>query len=436
MALINILSDNHNFSFELSKNPGTGLQVQDTRKGHCFGWYSRTSQQYQYNLYFQDNPFTCSFNQSFQDEVEYNDLERYVNPDCYLLMLNKMISIKDNGGTGNREWKYSINLNSVKLSNLKLVSMMQKDLTGRFDIELKSISKDLDNQKIHGVSFACEATQLYELLQVVKLFLVLQTADQFAIDDKIDVGQVDKYVKIINKLDLDYQIRNLFKTRCLTPTLFKKYKDILEESKHQKFELSFGTNFELRKEFILNSIDYKSKSNVVDFGSGRGKYLRPICKRFSENPKFKYIAIEQHPETFEDLTHTIRKEQLKDTAVARRSWEEFQQLDSSDTQSYVVLCTEVLEHNTIEDIDKILSKFKEIRYNQLILTTPNKDFNLNYNLDDSETRDSDHVQEFTKPEVQALLEKHFSAEQIAIRDIGDKVNGVSSTIGVIISKSK
>lgn len=435
MAFIILKSSSKDLSFELNKNPAAGMQIQQLRKGHCFGWYSNRGKQY--NMYFQDNAFTCSFNENLQDGVEYNDLERYINPEGYLQLLNKALAVKEGDCSGEvNSNSYSIVCNNIRLPKTKLMEALKRDLRERFEIKLEQPSKVLENLRVFNLEISTKSsTHVYELLQLTKLILVLQATDRFDTGANIDAGQVDKYVKVINKLDLNFHVRNLFKTNCLTPTLFKKYKDLLEESKRFRFEFQAGTNFELRKQFVLDSIDFNNTEVFVDLGAGEGKYVSQICKKFVDykGKKAQYIAIEEADIPYEDLTHTIRKKQLGDIAIPVKSWKEYEGLNTTDKKT-TILCTEVLEHNKLEAIPVILEDLKKVNYDRIVITTPNKDFNKNYNLEEGQVRDEDHRQEFSKEELLSLLYRHFNQEKVQLVEVGDKVNGECSTFGVVISQ--
>lgn len=105
-----------------------------------------------------------------------------------------------------------------------------------------------------------------------------------------------------------------------------------------------------------------------------------------------------------------------------------------DVSGLTVICTEVLEHNSPEEISSILSKLEKLNYDTIIFTTPNKKFNANYNLPQDTLRHIDHKQEFTVDEVKVLLEGYFQGSTKSYMELGDKVNGEASTIAVIVSK--
>lgn len=434
MAFLSIHSTNKNLSFELNKNPKSGLQAMDLREGALFGFFSKKAKSF--NLYFQDHPLRCSFNEELAErgDLEYNDLTRYSSPTCYLSMLDKGVSLKESDVAklnNTTKHQYRITLASVRLGSKHLADLFAKDLQGQYDIVAQPLA---DSPRFFKLTFSTEATSVYYILQVVKVFLLLASKFNDR-DQKLDEMQIEKYLKEIVKLDLNYQLRNVFKVRFMTPNFFKKHKDLINTSSKVQLDLQCDNNFMQRRDFIVNTaIENYQGANIVDLGCGEGNYIKILYKKLvMNNPKeaFSYTAIDSSPEALEEVKHLVRKNEFSVDILS--SLEEFISGKYSQTEkNYTFMCTEVIEHNTKEDAIKLLETLNTLRAERIIITTPNKAFNTFYNLEEEETRHHDHKYEVTEEEFKALINEAFKEKKITFYNLGDKVNGIASTLAAVI----
>lgn len=436
MAFITLGSSSKDFSFELNKNPKSGLQAMDLREGALFGFFSKKAKSF--NLYFQDHPLRCSFNEELAErgDLEYNDLTRYSSPLCYLSMLDKGISIKEPKDTDapKETHKYTVTLESVRLGSAHLVNLFKKDLQGAYEIEATPLS---DESRFFKVIFSAEASSVYSMLQVVKIFLLL-TAKFSDRDQRLDDMQIEKYLKEIVKLDLNYQLRNVFKVRFLTPNLFRKNRDLINTSSKVNLDLQCDNNFIQRRDFIVNTaITNYEKANIVDLGCGEGNYIKILYKKLLANngnrkEVFSYHAIDSSAEALEDVKHLARKNEFDLSMYT--TLQDFSEKECSKTDKrYTYVCTEVIEHNTKEEAEALLDTLDGLRADKIIITTPNKTFNTFYNLEEEETRHHDHKYEVTEEEFKSLINKCFPEKEVTFYNLGDKVNGIASTLAAVIS---
>ncbi len=69
----------------------------------------------------------------------------------------------------------------------------------------------------------------------------------------------------------------------------------------------------------------------------------------------------------------------------------------------------------------------------MVITTPNQEFNKFYELDE-ELRHDDHKWEFGKEEFRNWISGILEKEEISYVEIGDNVDGLSTTQGVIVKR--
>ena len=70
MATFQLKSTSETLSFDLKKNPNSGMIVKSLRSGMMFGWFDDSQT---YNLYFKENEGLCSFSK----EPNYLDVLQY-----------------------------------------------------------------------------------------------------------------------------------------------------------------------------------------------------------------------------------------------------------------------------------------------------------------------------------------------------------------------
>lgn len=437
MAFITLNSSNKKFSFELNKNPKSGLQAMELREGTLFGFFSKRAKAF--NLYFQDHPLRCSFNDDLaaRGDLEYNDLTRYASPLCYLSMLDKGISIKEpiNQEVELPSHNYSLCITSINLGSARLVDLLKKDLQDTYTVEATPLSKQ---SRLFKVTFSVKATSVYPLIQVVKIFLLLSAkfSDR---DQRLDDAQIEKYLKEVVRLDLNYQLRNVFKVKFLTPNLFKKNRELINTSSKVNLDLQCNNNFIQRRDFIVSTaITNYEKANIVDLGCGEGNYIKILYKKLlaannNRKDSISYHAIDSSVDALEEVKHLARKNEFE-LSVYTTLQDFIEKEGNQKDKIYTYLCTEVIEHNTKEEAEALLTTLDGLRANKIVITTPNKTFNTFYNLEEEETRHHDHKHEVTEEEFKALITKSFLGKEVTFYNLGDKVNGVSSTLGAVISE--
>jgi hypothetical protein len=98
-----------------------------------------------------------------------------------------------------------------------------------------------------------------------------------------------------------------------------------------------------------------------------------------------------------------------------------------------IILSEVIEHNPFEEAKALLVWIRDnTNFSTLYITTPDKNFNTNYEMV-NEFRHDDHDFELTNEEFVILINEIFPFEN-EFFGIGDCVNGIYPTSAVIIHK--
>lgn len=439
MALITISSKDRIFSYDLNKNPDSGLQAKALKEGTLFGFYSRKG--LKFNLLFQDNPLTCSFfsDQSHQSlgasNVEYNDLNRYVNPYVYLKMLELGIQISETNLNQHSDIDYEIVLHSVLIEKPHVLKLLQEDLAKTM-INLTYYSLPRAD-KIYNITLQQKAPHIIELLKVTKLLLLLtgnhRDGEAFDLNDE----QKIKYLKYLQSLDCNYQLRNIFKINYLTPSLFAAHRTLIETSnKYKSLNLNAGSNKEQRKEFLLTTLNSYKNLNIVDLGAGESAYFKALYKKIARETttnEFSYHAIDTNINVLDELRFIAEKQKFMNLFTYENLNAFIMKADHSS--HYTIICSECLEHNSLNDIKELLKTLNILKSFTLVITTPNKAFNAYYNLTDLQYRDEDHKYEFTYESLQEVLNECFINTRIRLGTLGDRVNGISSSLVAEVNKN-
>ena len=158
----------------------------------------------------------------------------------------------------------------------------------------------------------------------------------------------------------------------------------------------------------------------------------------------EYHAMDIVPERLEAVRRLCNRKEIKNVAL----WSSVDEFISGGVVSNAnIIMTEVVEHMTKENAAMLINKALGWQFKSLIITTPNKTFNSNYQLLDEDMRHDDHVFEITKEEFGKWIEElcveflkstngNIDGFHIKFFDIGDNVNGLRPTSAVIIERKE
>lgn len=424
MAFLQLSSTNPNFSYILRKNPASGMFIKSNRKGRLFAWYTNTNV---FNIYFRDSDMEVSYS---KEDFEYMDATRY-NASMFLInafseFLKHMRNVDNKDIAG---YEHILMINQMKCKPTSL---------DRFKSHFSEYEFKFEEVAFHNYRIEIRTNntlrELVSLSQVLAIFSSLLNNDLEYVGD----DDIDKYINCLQVIDMPYYMRHLFKLYFLkTEKLFNKYKESLEKSEKDKIEFEFGSTLEQRISAIQKLLDFKS--HIIDIGCGTGDYVREFAPRL-EKMDLEYHAIDIVPKRLETVMRLCEKKKIENVAV----WSSVDEFISSSSfpDNADVLTTEVIEHMTKDDAVALINKVLGWKIRSLIITTPNKEFNFNYQLLEDDMRHDEHVFEMMKEEfrtwIEELINKHNGQYNNNCRtkffDIGDKVNGLQPTLAVIIER--
>jgi 3' terminal RNA ribose 2'-O-methyltransferase Hen1 len=177
---------------------------------------------------------------------------------------------------------------------------------------------------------------------------------------------------------------------------------------------------DLRYEKIIELLERRKPKSVVDFGSGEGKLSAQLG--FIDGIQ-EILAVE--PSQMATLKAMERFEKLKENdqfVTPETIWGSLFYFDERlKNKDAIVLC-EVIEHIDEQRLPKALDTvLHDYRPAELIITTPNREYNKMYDMDDH-FRHADHRFEWTRSEFEDWCQKrnHQELYELEFHGIGEE----------------
>ncbi|MBZ4043948.1 class I SAM-dependent methyltransferase [Flavobacterium hibisci] len=423
--IIKLKSDNKYFLDILYKNPNTdqGLYLKELKNGILIG---NVIAENEYHCVFLDGKKSY-----LPEEGNQIDFQSYCSP---LLALNIMTEFFNH--------LYKEN----KVLSETIISWLEKNYdevdTGKCTIEVPTFfidsgwyknEKYLLSKYIDGITIKHKIGNNYELTiegatvrEAVQKFslvaLFTHFTNRYAVYTFIDDFFIQKHITMFTNLTgIPYFVFYLFIKRIMrSPVQFEKFKPQLEAYFDNEVELVFTDTHQSRREFICSKIDFDEA--VLDFGCGELQYFKLLNKRGFLQEYYAYDEVD-----FKHVADKIQAIERADHLV----WVEKLE-DLKDFEGQIIL-SEVIEHNSLEEAKSLLIWIRDnTSFTQLFVTTPDKDFNVNYELTE-EFRHDDHDFELSNAEFVKLIEDIFPNPK-TFYGVGDCVKGVYPTSAVIIQK--
>ncbi|MCV9932963.1 class I SAM-dependent methyltransferase [Flavobacterium sp. LS1R47] len=423
--IIKLKSDNTYFLDILYKNPNTdqGLYLKELKNGVIIGNVISATE---YHCVFMDGKHSY-----LPEEGNQTDFQSYCSP---LLALNMATEFF------NHLYKENANLSET------VISWLEKNYdevdTEKCTIEVATFFIDsgwykngnyLLSKYIDGISLQhkigsnfelkIEGSTVREALQKFSLVaLFSHFTNKYAVYTYIDDFFIQKHITMLTNISgVPYFVFYLFIKRIMrSPVQFEKFKPQLEAYFDNKVQFVFTDTHQSRKEFICNKINFDEP--VLDFGCGEMQYFKMLLKKGFIQEYHAYDEVD-----FKPIADKIVGIENADNLHWVESLEEIKGFENQ------IILSEVIEHNSLEEAKALLIWIRDnTQFTQLFVTTPDKDFNVNYELTE-EFRHDDHDFELSNSEFVDLIDEIFPNPK-TYYGVGDCVNGVYPTSAVIIQK--
>ena len=415
--IFTIKSTNPNMSYILNKNPNSNMLVTKMYKGLSHIWFEDETT---IISYFKDSINENSFNR--KNEFNYLDSTRFSSSKAFITVL------VNNFKNSFRREQHELDIDNIYTHTLT-INTLNKGRVKLFD-RLISTIKDVDiteteiDYKTSKVSFTTNKSIHYLLnaVYLVGLINAIQGEDYIDFSDDLILASLNS----LKMLEPDFYLRSIYSQFMLSDRkYFNKFGKLLNTD---TIKIKYGNTQRQRKDFILES--FTNNLPLIDIGSGVGEY----CKLFSQDVPY-IVAVERDPEVYDKLTHKMKYYNNVDCI---KLIEDLEFEIGVETQN--VLLTEVIEHNDLDEATELITHvLSTIQPKEFLITTPNKDFNHVYGLSKNEFRHDDHKWEMNLLEFKNYINsivsqfEHYSVE---FYNIGDSVNGVSTTMGCKITSDR
>lgn len=423
--IIKLKSDNKYFLDILYKNPNTdqGLYLKELKNGIVIG---NVISENEYHCVFLDDKKSY-----LPEEGNQIDFQSYCSP---LLALNMMTEFF------NHLYKENEVLNETVISWLEKSYNDVDDTKCTIEVPTFFIDsnwykneKYLLSKYIDGISLKhkignnfelkIEGATVREAIQKFSLVaLFSHFTNRYAVYTFIDDYFIQKHITMFTNLTgIPYFVFYLFIKRIMrSPVQFEKFKPQLEAYFDNEVQFVFTDTHQSRKEFICKEINFEEA--VLDFGCGELQYFKLLNKKGFEQ---EYLAYDEV-----DFKHVAEKIQETQSADNLQWIESLEELKGFEGQ---IILSEVIEHNSFEEAKALMIWIRDnTKFTRLFVTTPDKDFNVNYELAE-EFRHDDHDFELSNREFRNLIDEIFP-NQKTFHGVGDCVKGIYPTSAVIIQK--
>ncbi len=430
--IIKINSANQFLLDVLHKNPNTdqGLYINPLKNGVVIGNAISANQ---YDVLFQDTR-----NSYMPDDSNAIDYQSYCSPLVVLDILTEFFPhlTRDKNDYWDKEIKWleksysEIDNQSCEIE-IPTFYIHSGWVKGNDFLLSKYLPQVSVSHKVgHNYKLIIKGANIFEainLMSVVSVFTHI--TNRYGVFTYIDDAFSKKYARILTNIDnVPYFVFYLFIKRTVkAESQFLEVKPIfeayLQESGIETSLTYYGTH-QARIKYIVDRID--TSLPILDIGCGEFLYFKSMMRKgFFES----YIAVDED-EKFELMADKIS------ARYKNSNLEFFTNLDQVDREpKYNIILTEVIEHNTIDNAKLLIREALKFNMNQLIITTPNVEFNKYYG-EDVESRHDDHDFEFTHIEFIDFIKdcmSDYNKFEVEYDHIGDKLNGVQPTQVAIIS---
>lgn len=410
MAMLTIASENPMFSFAISKNPTSGVVARSVRSGVGYGWYTHLGDKInvnEYNLMFEECAECLSFS---SERFAHNDHSSVTSPSAYLALFDSLLrentkAVTDNDGV----YEHVITLTNISTYSPKAIEHLTKHL----DCQIDSVETA---DRLFTIVISKTAT-LYETLAYARIVLMFLTNDQAKA--KFTTDYYTKYAKLLADVNVPYYVRYMFlRNFSGSSAQFDVLATLLTTP-----EMSFVYGDTRWHRFCsISKALGKDPLPILDVGCGEGYFTAK--KEMLTGMKYTGVDIDA-----EVLDIAERKANARD--IDAEFYTDVNLVPVTAGKENIIL-TEVIEHMPVKESAKLIETLMERNFNKIVVTVPNRSFNINYGLAD-EFRHDDHDWEPTRKEFHSFItEVVGDLADVEFSNIGDCVNGEYESTQAVI----
>lgn len=414
-------------SYLIAKNPNNPYERDEKGFKVRLVYPFFTKEEVQFVIYVKPDPVDLVRNSSdLYDITHYINDREFAVSSLFITTIRKALGTALNGRPDEEYLKWvdhpfqmelSFGPVSTDLSDLEIADLFEP-IGYNVEIE-RGASAIRKESSARFVTLAGNQTVQNALKHVSILIPVIDNYKHYFLDER-EIEKLDRYGEgwleshPLKQLIVKRALR--FNALITQSKYFEKKQHIRDQEKSKKVRLN-----DLRYEHILNFIKtLPHKETIVDLGAGEGRLS--VQLGFLEGVK-EILSIE--PSNKSRLQAIGRFEQV----IAKEGYVQPQSLAGSlfyfdnrlQNKDIIILC-EVIEHISEERLPKIFDTIlNDYRPKTLIVTTPNQEYNVLYDLD-VEMRHDDHRFEWTRAEFVHNV-KDWSQKypyQVSIQGIGEE----------------
>ncbi|WP_118949670.1 methyltransferase domain-containing protein [Taibaiella helva] len=433
--IIRIKSPNDNLLDLLFKNPDTdfGLYFKPLKNGVVAG---NVVSAHEYEVVFQDTQASYS-----PEEGNPLDFQSHCSPLALLHICTELFAhiLKDKASFREQELKWlgqtqgalDTHPCAIMVPTLYIHSSWYRD--GQYLLSQYFPGVAVTHRKGRNFSLVITAASVFEAFNLLNLVALLtHVTNEYGLFQYIDDTFAAKYVRVLTNIEqVPYFVFYLYAKRAVKSLRqFQLVKPVMEQylaGQGIVADLSWYGTQEDRQLFITNRLD--TATAVMDVGCGELRYYK---RMMNKGLKATYYAIDED-ERFEQHGAGIARR------IEADNLRFFTCLDNCRPEEPVnIIMSEVIEHNPLNEAAGLIRKVLTYPFRQIIITTPNADFNTFYR-EDNRFRHEDHHFELSQADFRQLISDCVE-DRVDIRtefaQIGDKLNGIQPTQACIISRNK
>lgn len=431
--IIQIKSPNEHLLDLLFKNPDTdlGLYFKPLKNGIIAG---NIVSAHEYEVVFQDAQ--SSYMPEDGDQL---DFQSYSSPLALLHICTELFAhiLKDKASFKAQELKWlgktqgALDTDSctITVPTLYIDSGWYRD--GQHLLSKYFPGVTVTHRKGRNFSLEVAGTSVFEAFNLLNLVALLtHVTNEHGLFKYIDDTFAAKYVRVLTNIEqVPYFVFYLYAKRAVkSAKQFELVKPVMEQYLAGQGIVAsltwYGTQQD-RQQFITGRLD--TNTAVLDIGCGELSYYK---RMLNKGLRAAYYAVDEE-ERFAQLGADIARR------MEANNLQFFTRLEDCRTEEPVnIIMSEVIEHNSLEEAAALIRKALTYNFRQIIITTPNADFNIFYR--DSDTfRHDDHQFELSREAFRQLIGdcvKGISSIRTEFAQIGDKLNDIQPTQACIISR--